>query len=430
MNNPTVSVIIPVYNSGKYLERCLNSIINQSWKELDVILVDDGSEDNSGEICDIFSERDRRIKVIHKNNEGVASARNRGIEAAIGEYITFVDSDDWIDVSFIEAAVSILQQNPDAGIFVGGMEWNYIEGGSRLIGIIGLDYTFNREEAINELFRHTFFRWELCGKVYLKELFDHFKCPENISMAEDLYCNWFIFNRVKQVCYSAKNRYHYFINEDSATHKFTVFSETTLDVYDSIFDSEYKLPYYARIMLMRNSIKFYAYRIRELYFEDSVLYADSIKKDSDRLKELVGLFPDVPEVNTGVIKALIMDDIDQREVFVEQFKAIKSAALDASVFVHIYIYGIGLAAEYIYRSLSEDNKIKVSFVVSDSMYSADKYCGKDVYRLSEIKPDNKNCVFVMSLRNEIRTDIVNNMRMLGYNNIIEIDLRNIYARIR
>lgn len=94
---PKVSVIVPIYNVERYLKKCVDSIINQSLKEIEIILVDDGSTDNSGKIADEYINKDERIKVIHKENGGQGSARNAGIEAATGEYIGFVDSDDWID---------------------------------------------------------------------------------------------------------------------------------------------------------------------------------------------------------------------------------------------------------------------------------------------------------------------------------------------
>ena len=93
-----ISVIVPVYNVARYLNKCMKSIVNQTYKNLEIILINDGSTDNSGEICDEWKERDRRIKVMHKENTGVADTRNVGVERSVGRYITFVDSDDYIDI--------------------------------------------------------------------------------------------------------------------------------------------------------------------------------------------------------------------------------------------------------------------------------------------------------------------------------------------
>jgi glycosyltransferase involved in cell wall biosynthesis len=103
---PLVSIIIPVYNAEKYLNQCIESILNQTYKNIEVILVNDGSSDNSGIICDNYANTDNRIKVIHQINQGVSSARNRGIENSKGEFLSFVDSDDWILDKYLEDLLS------------------------------------------------------------------------------------------------------------------------------------------------------------------------------------------------------------------------------------------------------------------------------------------------------------------------------------
>ena len=100
--NELISVVVPVYNVENYLEKCVSSITNQTYKNLEIILVNDGSKDNSGAICDDLAKNDSRIKVIHKENGGLSDARNTGINVATGEYIGFVDSDDWIERDMYE----------------------------------------------------------------------------------------------------------------------------------------------------------------------------------------------------------------------------------------------------------------------------------------------------------------------------------------
>lgn len=96
--NPLISVIVPIYNVEKYLARCVDSIVNQTYKNLEIILVDDGSPDRCPQMCDDYAEKDSRIKVVHKKNGGLSDARNAGMAVATGEYISFIDSDDWIDL--------------------------------------------------------------------------------------------------------------------------------------------------------------------------------------------------------------------------------------------------------------------------------------------------------------------------------------------
>lgn len=105
-----ISVIIPVYNSEKFLDRCVNSVLKQSYKELDIILVDDGSSDKSGEICDQYAQIDERVRVIHKKNGGVSAARNSGLDVAVGDYCTFVDSDDYIEPEMYQSMIEIAKQ--------------------------------------------------------------------------------------------------------------------------------------------------------------------------------------------------------------------------------------------------------------------------------------------------------------------------------
>lgn len=110
MDKKIVSVVVPVYNVEKYLKRCVNSILEQSYSKIEIILVDDGSKDASGELCDSFATKDERIRVIHKQNGGLASARNAGIIAASGEYICFVDSDDWIAQDTIQYCIDLIDK--------------------------------------------------------------------------------------------------------------------------------------------------------------------------------------------------------------------------------------------------------------------------------------------------------------------------------
>lgn len=110
MKNPLVSVIVPVYNVENYLRRCLDSIVCQTYKNLEIILIDDGSTDESGKICDEYAKKDERIKVIHKENEGLSSARNTGVDNAKGKYVTFVDSDDDITKDYVEYMLRLIQK--------------------------------------------------------------------------------------------------------------------------------------------------------------------------------------------------------------------------------------------------------------------------------------------------------------------------------
>ena len=122
MNSPLVSVIVPVYNVAPYLEQCLDSIVNQTYRNLEIILVDDGSTDESGTICDRYAEQDARIQVVHKENGGQSSARNVALDMMTGEWVLFVDSDDWIELNTLELLFEQKDERADLVEF----GWNFI----------------------------------------------------------------------------------------------------------------------------------------------------------------------------------------------------------------------------------------------------------------------------------------------------------------
>ena len=124
MPDAKISIIVPVYKVEPYLRKCLDSIVGQTYQKLEIILVDDGSPDSCGAICDAYAARDERIRVIHKENGGVASARNAGLDAATGDYIGWVDSDDWIEADMFECLLKGAEDY-DADIVVCGREDSY-----------------------------------------------------------------------------------------------------------------------------------------------------------------------------------------------------------------------------------------------------------------------------------------------------------------
>ena len=138
MTTPLISVIVPVYRVEEYLERCVKSILSQTYENLEVILVDDGSPDQCPAICDACAEKDARVKVIHQENKGLSGARNAGIDAASGEYLAFVDSDDYVSPHFIEELYQLLQ---DTGCAIGQCRFSYVKGD----GLVETTYRFFHE---------------------------------------------------------------------------------------------------------------------------------------------------------------------------------------------------------------------------------------------------------------------------------------------
>lgn len=205
MSSPKISVIVPVYNVEPYLRRCLDSITGQTYGNLEIILVDDGSADGSGAICDEYAARDSRIRASHQPNGGVSSARNAGLASASGEWIGWVDSDDWIEPEMYERLLGrALGQGADIAV-CGRLEHHR----NRLVPF-GWDQEtlLDREEAMELLLRNEVVQSYLCDKLWRRELFAGITFPEGRTF-EDIQVMHRLFARAQRVVCLPDIMYHY-----------------------------------------------------------------------------------------------------------------------------------------------------------------------------------------------------------------------------
>lgn len=218
-NTPLISVIVPVYNVEKYLRKCVNSIVNQTYKNLEIILVDDGSPDNCGKICDELAIKDNRIKVIHKENGGLSSARNAGMDIATGEYITFVDSDDYIENDTYEKVVVAINKFDSDLIFF--REKSVDESGKTIYingdTPSGEIFEISMDEAAQLIIGRQING--MCDKVYKASIFDGLCFEEGLIHGEDFMYNLLALSRVKTVSYVDQIKYSYVMNNSSITHQ-------------------------------------------------------------------------------------------------------------------------------------------------------------------------------------------------------------------
>lgn len=218
-----VSIVVPVYNVDNYLYRCINSLIEQSFEEIEIILIDDGSNDISGQICDEYAQMDQRIIVQHTKNKGVSNARNIGLTLANGDYITFVDADDWLEVNFIENSINIIRKY-NADILLGNHYLDFMNGKFECALNVQQEYIMNNIETVEKLFimRGTKERipWSVWGKLYRKEILDMFDV--NYSMGEDAIWLWNVLKKAKTIIYNPFSGYHYFQRNTSVMHRQTV----------------------------------------------------------------------------------------------------------------------------------------------------------------------------------------------------------------
>lgn len=208
-----ISVIIPVYNTEAYLDRCLQSIINQTYTCLDIILVDDGSSDRCPFLCDIWSEKDKRIRVIHKENGGVSSARNAGLKVAKGDWISFVDADDWIHPQYYE--IMMLLATKSITNIIAANHWRIED--DQLSNNISIDQLEYRIIAGKNIFNHWDSRFFVWGKLYAKDIIDGHIFDEKISYGEDSLFNIEVLSQTDiNIMYTTEKLYYYFIRSGSA----------------------------------------------------------------------------------------------------------------------------------------------------------------------------------------------------------------------
>ena len=247
--NDVISVIIPVYNVEQYLDECVNSVINQSYSDLEIILVDDCSPDRSGEMCDEWAEKEARIKVIHKKkNEGLGYARNSGLEVATGDYILFLDSDDFFDLRLCEKALNRLkEENADICVFGHKKYYNGISKSHRSFD--GICDTYEGQDIINEFLAKTIGQdadkagmpkigmsaWRVLYKASVILDNNIRFCSERDYLNEDLFFRIDVCKCISKVAVLKEDVYFYRYNDDSLTTRYREDRfEASLRFYDKL----------------------------------------------------------------------------------------------------------------------------------------------------------------------------------------------------
>ena len=215
--NGLVSIIVPVYQIEKYIKNCLDSILHQTYPNIEIILIDDGSTDSTGKICDEYQLKDDRIKVIHKMNEGVAIARNVGIQMSKGEFLTFIDGDDYVISNYIELLVnSINTSNSDMSltnsqVISENTDINYSQ-------VSGSVRELNDLELLRELMSMKIIH-NISGKMFKRDIFGQILFTPNKKYAEDLEVIYKYVLKIKKATYINVKAYFYLIRQDSAMQK-------------------------------------------------------------------------------------------------------------------------------------------------------------------------------------------------------------------
>ena len=297
-----VSIILPIYNMEQYIERCLNTLINQTYKNIEIVLINDGSLDSSLKICNLYKKNDKRIIVVDKENGGVSSARNTGLKTATGDYIMFVDPDDWIDINTVELCVNKFNEITDLDVVV----FPYIKE----FGVSSVKVTFFDNEKLligKELEEEIYYRFfglkdELMitpekndqisppwGKLIKKEIINNLEFVDiNDIGAEDTWFNIHLFSNVRKVYYTNSVFYHY--NKENSLSITKSYNEKLLDrrkkLYKSlknyVKENELSNYYY---LLIKNRITFEIFVISLNIVNSNLSFFNKYKKIKTILKD-------------------------------------------------------------------------------------------------------------------------------------------------
>lgn len=233
---PKLSIVVPVYNVEKYLPQCLDSLIHQTLKEIEIILVNDGSTDDSGLICNMYAKKDHRIKVYSKTNGGLSDARNYGLSKVNTPVVGFVDSDDYVDVSMFQTLLDIKEKS-NSEIAVCGIKMTSLDNEVYSVRTVEKEMVLNRHDAMRELLKSKRISNSVCNKIFDVAIFDGINFPLN-KLYEDEYVTYRLFDMSNSVVLTNKTFYYYRLTPNSITHK--KFSERE---FDRIYASQEKIEY-------------------------------------------------------------------------------------------------------------------------------------------------------------------------------------------
>ena len=213
--SPKISVIVPIYKVEAYLEDCVNSLLSQTFKDFELILINDGSPDNCGVMIDAYAEEDARIVAIHQENAGLSAARNTGIEHAKGEYLTFVDSDDWVHPTYLETLHRLTEEH-QASLAVVSLhptkQLTFSLGSQNSSSIL-----MTTQDAIEGLYgEHHLTMSVACGKLYHKDLFATLRFEEG-KLHEDEFFNYLAYDKAQRIAFTSLQLYFYRLRPDSIT---------------------------------------------------------------------------------------------------------------------------------------------------------------------------------------------------------------------
>ena len=335
-----LSIIVTVYNAQEYLSACIASLLQQRNVNYEIILVDDGSCDSSGDICDYYSAAYDEITTIHQSNLGLVESRNVGIRVSRGKYISFVDADDWLDADFYPDYIRKMDSDEEISIAITGAMKVTVTGNTGFFYLPHKDIMLTANEALNEMFHRVIFGWELWGKIYRRKVIEKVSVDATFSIGEDLERNFSLWKNVNKVWFSCARFYHYRVHSESMTRTVNVLDRNLWMLFDKIYRSDsttLEVKLLAKSYLAQEYVK----RMITMFFTDRKGFYEDIKILYIKIRKLM-IDINIYQRKNGIASNIMNSDFSTwYEFFSLKFLQIEQTINNVSVqFESIFIYYI------------------------------------------------------------------------------------------
>ena len=394
---PLISILVPVYNVELYLEECLESIRQQTYKNFEVILVDDGSNDESPVICDRYAVKDSRFRVIHQRNAGLENTRNVGIREHKGSYVTFVDSDDKLGQFYLEKLLAPFIADSSIDVTLGRIVYVDFLGVHRLKSKPIKPQSITKVEAFRSLVNPKYGRWSMVAKLFRSSCVKNIAVNENLTIGEDFDGTWKIFHNINKAYYADVEDYYYLWHPSSMTNRLSLVESSkhyrnyVAFMHDEIVtkNSDLNLD-----MNMRFVTDFYDTFKRYFYEGDCELEAFFYEFKDVLLKAVKSIqYTYLSNEIEKQFQGSFGDFLSYQEYICEKLK--KSS--------NLYIYGGGRKAKQVVNYFKRQDIKFNKYIVSDNQeYNKSPDGEHEVIRISDLTDKSNSIIFIaMILRNAL-----------------------------
>lgn len=416
MAKPVCSIIVPVYNKGTLLAPCIESLCQMEMPEYEIILVDDGSNDGAGDVCDAFARQHRKIRVIHQENAGVVAARYRGWRVAGGGLIIFVDSDDRVEPDAYAGIIRMMMEDTSIDIGIPHMVYEYLDGhreehfpdrrGRRMTPL---------ECAQEMVLRGQAFIWNV-GKVFRRSLMEKWLPDTSISIGEDLDMLWQLLGHARNVLYDPEGAYRYFIHPGGTVYQ-DMLSYRVAPAYRKVLENFWAQDGAIEQKLAIDGLMDAFRRVREMFFRDERKYSSEIEKTLQDIRffaEHVDFQGNMPDI----IQCMSHGYASASACFMRVFQSMGEQAEKARNYPYRYIYGTGKVSHFLGRVFEKKKISFVAYVVSDDRFRGGTFQGKPILPLSKVEAPSGDTAFSLALLPHFQKEVLSSLRVKGYQNVM------------